>query len=243
MWLYNENHEKIEFLPHYKNRYIASVLSSGDKTLNFQYPIKKSANIIEEGYIRTKTDEFVIKQTKTKGDYLEVIATLNVEELEGKIFIDFKEVYKDIKEVFNIILEDTNWSVGICELNKKRTLSAHYKNAWELTQAAIKTYGCELEYDSYNKIINIYEKRGSYRGVFAIDGVNMKDLEIQSTSYDFYTRLVPIGKDGLTVESINGGKNYIENYTYSNKIKTTYWKDERYTIVENLLEEIGRAHV
>lgn len=237
MWVYDDNHNKIEFLPYFKDRSIVSVLSTGDKTLNFSYPIAKSKNLIEENYIRTETDEYVIKQTKTKDDYLEVIATLNVEGLEGVTWEKFKTTYKSITEALNLMLVGTGWTVGYCEVTKKRTVEGTYKTAWELSQSCIDTYLCELEYDTLNKRINVYDKRGSYKGVFAIDGVNMDDLEIQSTSYDFYTRLIPIGKDGLSIAGINGGKEYIENYQYSKKVKTCYWKDERYTLVGDLYDD------
>ncbi|CEQ08611.1 phage minor structural protein [[Clostridium] sordellii] len=65
----------------------------------------------------------------------------------------------------------------------------------------------------------------------------MKELNIQGNSYDFFTRIIPIGKDNLRISAINGGKEYVENYQYSNKVKTIYWKDDRYTIVENLKED------
>jgi phage minor structural protein len=237
MWVYDDNHNKIEFLPYFKDRSIVSVLSTGDKTLSFSYPIEKSENLIEENYIRTESDEYVIKQTKTKDDYLEVIAKLNVEGLEGVTWDNFKTTYKTITEALNLMLVGTGWEVGYCEVTKKRTVEGTYKTAWELSQRCIDTYLCELEYDTLNKRINVYNKRGSYKGVFAIDGVNMDDLEIQSTSYDFYTRLIPVGKDGLSIAGINDGVEYIENYQYSNKVKTCYWKDERYTVVEDLYED------
>lgn len=237
MWVYDDNHNKIEFLPYFKDRSIVSVLSTGDKTLNFSYPIEKSKNLKEENYIRTESDEYVIKQTKTNDEYLEVIATLNVEELEGVMWDSFKTTYKSISETLSLMLVGTRWTVGYCEVTKKRTVEGIFKSVWELSQSCVTTYNCELEYDTINKKINVYDKRGSYKGVFMIDGVNMADLEIQSSSYDFYTRLIPIGKDGLSISDINGGKNYVENYQYSTKIKTTYWKDERYTVASDLLED------
>ncbi|MGN0027502.1 MAG: hypothetical protein ACI33I_10975, partial [Clostridium sp.] len=60
--LYNANKEKLEGLIKYKDLKIESTLSTGDKLLSFYYPKKYSNNIIEEGYIRTKEAEFVIKQ-------------------------------------------------------------------------------------------------------------------------------------------------------------------------------------
>ena len=60
-------------------------------------------------------------------------------------------------------------------------------------------------------------------------------MQVQSNSYDFATRLIPVGKDGLMLNI--DGKNYIENHQYSKKVKTKTWKDERYTDAESLKED------
>lgn len=51
----------------------------------------------------------------------------------------------------------------------------------------------------------------------------------------YFTRLIPIGKDGLMLNI--DGKNYVENHQYSKKVKTMTWKDERYTDAESLKED------
>ena len=56
-----------------------------------------------------------------------------------------------------------------------------------------------------------------------------------SDTYDFYTRLIPLGKDGIGIEWL--GKPYLENYQYSSKIKTYVWSDERYTNTTSLIED------
>ena len=51
------------------------------------------------------------------------------------------------------------------------------------------------------------------------------------------TRIYPIGADGLTIGSVNDGKNYVENHTYTSKIIWQVWKDERYEDAENLMQD------
>ena len=80
-----------------------------------------------------------------------------------------------------------------------------------------------------NKIIKVYQVRGTDKGAYFIDSLNLRALEIQGNSYDFYTKLIAIGKDDLTVT--------VENYQYSTKIKTLIWKDERYTDIASLTED------
>lgn len=51
---------------------------------------------------------------------------------------------------------------------------------------------------------------------------------------DFYTRLYPVGKDGLTIESVNDGKGYVECHDYTDRVICRMWKDDRFTVAENL---------
>lgn len=133
-------------------------------------------------------------------------------------------------------IDGTGWKVIRCDVSKKRTIRIEQNcSAWDVAQQAITTYRCEMVFDSLNKGISVYEKYGEDRGAYFIERLNLKRLQVQSNSYDFATRLIPIGKDGLMLNI--DGKNYVENHQYSKKVKTMTWKDERYTDAESLKED------
>ncbi|MFR2212918.1 MAG: phage tail spike protein [Ruminococcus sp.] len=75
------------------------------------------------------------------------------------------------------------------------------------------------------------------KGTFSSQGLTLKRLQRKGSTYDYYTRIIPIGQDGLTIESVNDGKNYLENYQYTNKVKTYIWKDESYTDAAAMKED------
>lgn len=239
MILYSDEHEKICTLSGYKERCITSTLKTGDKEITFKFRknYKYADRIKEEGYIRTKTDEFVIKEVTPADDWYTCTATMNVEELEGKQFpTGFKSETQTADECLRQAIEGTGWTVALCEVTKKRTISKEDScSAWDIAQSVITTYRCEIKFDTLEKTIFVYEKIGKDSGTYFMERLNIKKLEIQTNSYDFATRLIPIGKDGLMI-SVNG-KNYVENHQYSNKVKTTTWKDDRYTDAESLLED------
>lgn len=188
-------------------------------------------------YIRTDTDEFVIKQVEPSGEWYKCTGTLNVEELEGKQYPQgFETVEKTVDECLTEAIDGTGWKVIRCDVSKKRTIRIEQNcSAWDVAQQAITTYRCEMVFDSLNKGISVYEKCGEDRGAYFIERLNLKRLQVQSNSYDFATRLIPIGKDGLMLNI--DGKNYVENHQYSKKVKTMTWKDERYTDAESLKED------
>ncbi|GAA0104257.1 hypothetical protein UT300013_08790 [Paraclostridium sordellii] len=237
--LSGKDKNKIAGLVDYKDLYIEKDLASGDKTLAFLYPktSKFYSDIEEECYITTKEDEFIIKEKNVQNDYTEFKCILNLEDLEGKPWERYASEEQTIDKALALALAGTGWIVGNCSLKKKRTVRATNVSSLDIIQQIRKTYRCDLVFNTLTKTIDVYERLGEDKGTYFIDSLNLKNLSIQGNSYNFFTRIIPIGKDNLRISSINNGKDYLENYQYSNKVKTYYWIDERYTIVENLKED------
>lgn len=239
MQIFNDKKERVGILKDFKDRKIVKTLDSGDKELTFKYPSDgKQVDLLkEEYYIRTKEDEYVIRKRKTGTQFNEYTAQLNVEELEGTVFpYGFKSKEQTIRACLEFAFEGTGWKVGACQITKKRTINKDEEtNAWEVLQDCLSTYRVECKINSLTKTIDIYEQIGSDRGRYFIEGLNLKKLTVTSDTYDFYTRLIPLGKDGIGIEWL--GKPYLENYQYSSKIKTYVWSDERYTNTTSLIED------
>nr|UVY02177.1 MAG: Prophage endopeptidase tail [Bacteriophage sp.] len=239
MQIFNDKKERVGILKGFKDRKIVKTLDSGDKELTFKYPSDgKQVDLLkEEYYIRTKEDEYVIRKRKTGTQFNEYTAQLNVEELEDAVFpYGFESKEQTIRACLEFAFEGTGWKVGVCQIAKKRTINKDEEtNAWKVLQDCLSTYRAECKINSLTKTIDIYEQIGSDRGRYFIGGLNLKKLTVTSDTYDFYTRLIPLGKDGIGIEWL--GKPYLENYQYSSKIKTYVWSDERYTNTTSLIED------
>ncbi|MDU1540614.1 MAG: phage tail spike protein [Paeniclostridium sordellii] len=237
--LKGKNKKKIAGLVDYKDLCIEKILESGDQLLSFSYPKKSKYyfDIVEEGYITTKENEYVIKEKNVASDYTVFKCILNLEDLEGKPFERYASEEQTIEKSLALALAGTGWIVGKCSLKKKRTVRMSNCSSLEIIKEIKKTYRCDLVFNTLTRTIDVYEHLGEDKGAYFIDSLNLKELSIQGNSYDYCTRIIPIGKDNLRISNINNGKEYVENYQYSNKIKTIYWKDDRYTIVENLKED------
>lgn len=240
MQIYNDKKKRVGVLKDFANRSITSTLDTGDKELAFEYPADGPMveELREECYIRTKTDEFVLKAVERGEKKNKYTATLNVEDLEGTVFPGgFETVELTITDALNFAFKDTGWKVGTCEIMKRRTIRIEESTtAWAVLQQSLSTYRCECKIDSLTKTVNIYEQVGEDKGCYFMDGLNLRKLTLKSDTYDFYTRIYPIGKDGLTpFEALNVP--YIENHQYSEKVKSYVWKDERYTRTTSLIED------
>lgn len=239
MQIFNDKKQRVGILKGFKDRKIVKTLNSGDRELSFKYPSDGEMidQLKEEYYIRTKDDEYVIRKKKTGVQFNEYTAQLNVEELEGAVFpYGFESKEQTIRACLEFAFEGTGWKVGVCQITKKRTINKDEEtNAWDVLQDCLSTYRVECKIRSLEKTIDIYEQIGADRGRYFIEGLNLKKLTVTSDTYDFYTRLIPLGKDGIGIEWL--GKPYLENYQYSSKVKTYVWSDERYTNTTSLIED------
>ena len=240
MQIFNDKKKRIGTLSGFKDREITTTLDSGDKELSFSYPAAGAlADLLkEEYYIHTKTDEYVIKAVEKGEQFNKYTAVLNVEELEGTTFpYGFESQEQTIKACLEFAFEGTGWHVGTCTVTKKRTIDEQESvTAWDVLQKCLSTYRCECIIRSLTKTIDIYDRIGSDKGCYFMEGLNLRKISLKSDTYDFYTRIYPIGKDGITPEWLTG-KDYIDNFQYSSKIKAYVWKDERYTNTTSLIED------
>ena len=239
--LYDRNHKKLANLTGIKSPHIQRTLEYGDETLDFSYPTSGPwlAQLLAECYIRTDRQEYVVKavEKSSASAWRKVSCALNIEELEGAPFEDFETVEQTVQAAAEFALEGTGWTVEAdADITKKRTIRKEDDTtAWEVVKQIVTTYRVELEIDAVNKRLKFHTRRGRDRGAYFIERLNLRSLGVKTSSYGFYTRLIPIGKDGLHLW--RDGQNYIENHQYSDKAITSIWRDERYTVTAALLED------
>ena len=239
--LYDRNHKKLANLTGIKSPHIQRTLEYGDETLDFSYPTSGPwlAQLLAECYIRTDRQEYVVKavEKSSTSAWRKVSCALNIEELEGAPFEGFETVEQTVQAAAEFALEGTGWTVEAdADITKKRTIRKEDDTTvWEVVKQIVTTYRLELEIDAVNKRLKFHTRRGRDRGAYFIERLNLRSLGVKTSSYGFYTRLIPVGKDGLHLW--RDGQNYIENHQYSDKVITSIWRDERYTVTAALLED------
>lgn len=240
--LYDLDKAPVRGMTTVKDYHIQSDLETGDQTLYFSVPANQSEDILLEMYLRTEKQEYVIKEINddnTSG-MRDIVAKLNLEDLTGKAWSRFDSTEQPLPACLALALAGTGWTVGTCEITKKRTIRMTDCNSKEIIEQCLSTYACEVIYDTLEKTVNLYEEIGEDRGAYFSEQINMKQLTRQNNSYDFYTMIIPVGKDGLTIEAVNNGVAYLENHQYSSKTLVYRWKDERYTVAQSLMEDAKR---
>jgi phage minor structural protein len=237
--LYNLEHTLIGGLKNCKENKVESELSTGDKTLSFLWHQKNKLKIPHEYYLRTDSDEFVVKEnSKGSNGYRNIVATLNLEALEGRAWMECTIKDMTAQQAADYILTDTGWScVSSIPETKLRNISMKKTTSLKLLSRLLEAFTCEIKYDTINKTVYLKEQIGEDKGTYFVAGLNLREINDAGDTYDYVTRIIPIGADGLTIESVNDGKNYLENHQYSQKIKTLIWEDTNYTDPQALKDD------
>lgn len=240
--LYNAKGEHIGALAQVVNQHCCRTLSDGDETLDFEVPRGSTHEtaIETEGYVRTKRQEYVVKKTDrtTSNTMTKVEASLNIETLEGTPFVGgFVTIEKTLAECMEAALVDTGWRCSVEDaITKRRTVRIEQDTTvWEIVKDAISTYRVEVRIETLEKCLYFVERRGGKKGAYFYERINLRSLGVTASSYGFYTKLIPKGKDGLGLWV--DGKDYIENYQHSTKQITRVWRDNRYTNTTSLYED------
>lgn len=235
--IFNQSHEAAGYIKKYRDCKIESVLSTAEKTLSFTY-LGKSGKIDYEYYIQTKDAEYVVKSIRITSDgYPEYTATLNTEELESKTWETFLTKDSSLRDTANLALAGTGWRVAECTVDKKRSMGLQNVTSKAVLQKICTVFMCEMRVDSKEKTVSFKEKFGEDKGVYFLQGLNLRKLTLSGDTYDFYTRIIPVGKDGLKITAVNDGKEYIDNFQYSKKIIPYIWQDTSYEDATALMED------
>ena len=236
--LYDLNHKAIAGLQGLKDAKVESELSTGEKKLSFSWHQSK-IEIPHEYYIRTDKDEFVVKENSQGADgWRNIVAELNTEGLEGRIWKEFIAENCTAKEMADYALTGTGWTcVSDIPGSRVRSIRMIKATSYTIIRKLLEAFTCEVKFDTIGKVVYLLDKVGEDRGSYFIKGLNLTELKDKADSYDYATRIIPIGADNLGIESVNNGVSYLENCQYSTKIKTIIWEDSNYIDPQALKED------
>ena len=145
-------------------------------------------------------------------------------------------------------LEGTEWSVGTVDVDV--SLRAHTSDNLETSLYNLRqvsgNFGGDLYFDTAARTVSLLKNLGiRHQKIFCYEK-NTKSIKRTVDTRNLFTRFTLIGKDSegndVTVSDVNGGKDYVENYEWTDKaglprrIKWHRKVDERFSDKQNMLE-------
>ena len=238
--IYNRKHKQVDILESPQSPVIIDVLN-GLGELSFTIPSAYS-QIELEGYIRVEDGhEYVVKEILLQGKEKEVKCIMNIEELLGMVHTSFFASNATLDTILGMILKNTNWTyTNTTGKDYTRNLYGINRSAYDMLQLMSTMFDVEFYFDTIGKVVHIVNKIGADSGTYFMSDLNLRQFNYDSHTHNLVTRVIPVGKDGLTIESVNGGKAYLENHAYSTKVIYGVWNANNYDDPAKLKEDAQR---
>lgn len=225
--------------------YYIRELVSGLNEIIFELSIRDPVYMMiqEEEQITDRGGQrYLVKQIDAGATSAKIICQLDLDAWKQTMYVGYNSGSKTCRQTIEAVAP-TGWTVvDRAYYSQLRTIKGDY-TPLEICQACCKTYKVYVLWDNKEHTATIYPQTiGDPIGAFATRELNLKEINYKGKSTDFATRIYPYGKDGLTIQgaTIDGAAYpyaYIDDHSYSDKIISVYWKDERYTIAQNLYDD------
>jgi len=217
---------------------------NGEDTLSFSLPYldskrkyidnEKKIQIVDDIYkIRTVTDVkdsdgSITTQVYAEAEFYDLAFAARKEEKS------FDATRPEVPMTY--ALQDTGWSVGTVTVRTYRTWTSKDTNALSILRNVADLHGGDLVFDCPNRLVHLLTASGKDSGALFAYKKNMKSIERVVDTRSLVTRLYAIGADGMTFANINGGKPYLEDFTYSKEVRVSTLDCSSFTNPTQMME-------
>ncbi len=245
--IYDGNGNLVAILEQAKNVMLTEQLN-GSCTLKFLLPRNdpKWEYITDAYYLRVESKEFALVGTDEERDNTGKLIT-NVQyeenylELAGYVgdYLTVEILNTDAGSALTSLLFGKPWSVGQVTVpnTRLRDLVTEKESLLFNLRKVQELWGGYLVFDSINRSVSLFETYGQDNGVQFRYRKNLKSVRKTTDFAGVVTRLYPFGKDGLDISTVEpGGNKYIEDFSYTSRVREGIWVDQQYTDAAKLYE-------
>lgn len=202
-------------IPYYKEQNNKSIINPHIEQIKGKYLLKME--------FMDKTEWFVIEKFSkevSENDSIPVTA------YSLQYGLTFKKIYEIevtsvlAKDVFDDVLSNTGWSVGIVDpilSSKYRSFNFSNTSVLDCLYQIAETYNGILQFDTNNQTISLYSEEtvSKFEGLVISDKNYLSSATDEKNASEVVTRLYPIGSEAITINSVNpSGTSYLEDFSY-----------------------------
>lgn len=180
---------------------------------------------------------YLIKQIDGGENTAKVVAQIDLDAWKAEMHLAYGNGIKTAAETIDAIKPEGWTVIDRSGSTLRRSVNGNL-TGYEICEQCRDVFNVWIRWDNAAKTCTIISKAlPDPAGAFATRDLNLKTINYKGKSNDIKTRLYAFGQDNMTFADINGGLPYIDDNRYTDKVLPMYWKDERYTVKENLLAD------
>ena len=125
--------------------------------------------------------------------------------------------------VMEIALAGTGWHVGVANQTSRRTYQIEDTNPLALLRTIQQQHGGDLIFDNAARTVSLVTSSGRDQGVLFAYGRGLTEASRVVDTTSLVTRIYARNADGITIASVNGGKAYVEDTSYTSEIRSAVY--------------------
>uniref|UniRef100_A0AAU6R5Y5 Minor tail protein n=1 Tax=Micrococcus phage Olihed TaxID=3092209 RepID=A0AAU6R5Y5_9CAUD len=124
-------------------------------------------------------------------------------------------------DAISSVLADTGWYVGQVDPSQVLGWESDATTVLGFLQQVAKVYGGDLVFDDQTKFVHLLDQGGRDRGTYFDYHTGIKSATRREDTTNLVTRVYGRNADGLTIAPANNGVDYIEDFTWTDQIRST----------------------
>ncbi len=182
----------------------------------------------------TENQTYTIKSIAAGQTTAKIGCVLDLVDWQGSICIGYSRTGNPVQLLRETITDFSGDSAAMREweieepvsfLSEKRHIEMQGPTPLDIALQVQESFPCAVRFFTEHKRAKIvWPNQMPLSDAYVIDTVNLKTApEFKGKSNELYTRLYPVGKDGLRIEG-----EYVENLSYTKDVICKVWVDSRY---------------
>lgn len=205
--------------------------------INLEDPVFPLLSVEGLVYETTERQTYLIKGIDAGSTTAAVDCELMLDDWKGAMYLQYSNHTATLPDTLNPALPK-GWTIAWeAVFYETAELNLEGGTPLDIFLEAQNKFDCAMRFDTERRICRIYRPYETPLGTTVLcEGASLLCRpQYVGQSAGLATRLYPIGANGLTIGSVNGGKDYIEDHRFTDKVICALWQDERYTIPKNLM--------
>lgn len=229
-----------QWLPIEQEEYYITEKANGLDTVTFSISINDPIYALMEELNSVRDDDgqrYLITKIDAGNETAKVVCDLDLDDWKASFYHNYNSGTNRVANIIASILP-TGWrGYDAAHITFARTIAGDL-TPYDIAMACMVVFGVYLRFDTLHKYVYIYPQTvPAPAGSYLTRELNLTELNYKADATGFITRLYPYGKNGMTIEAVNNGLPYIDNNTYSSRVISAVWSDERYTDAESLMQD------
>lgn len=199
---------------------------NGEHTLEFSLPVKHrhAGALVNERVVELAGEPYRIRRTTTARKGRAPVVTVYGEAAFYDLAYAGQVAARDWLQVsagsvIEYALRGTGWSIGAINVTTRRTYSTEESSPLELLRTVQKQHGGDLLFDNVRKTVSLVVRSGRDAGVAFVYGRDLTESKRVVDTTSLVTRIYARNADGVTIASVNGGKPYVEDFTFTSEVR------------------------